>query len=82
MAIHIQDKKSLEEKLAAQEKAAADIDFSDPEVAAAATRIQASFKGYLTRQELEKNKQVWYTGIFHWSSDNINNYLLMVYSYF
>ena len=34
-----------------------DIDLNDPEVAKAATKIQAGFKGYKTRQELAQKKK-------------------------
>ena len=34
-----------------------DIDLNDPEVAQAATKIQAGFKGYKTRQELKQKKE-------------------------
>ena len=33
-----------------------DIDLNDPEVSKAATKIQAGFKGFKTRQELSKKK--------------------------
>ena len=34
-----------------------DIDLNDPEVAAAATKIQAGFKGLKTRKELKERKE-------------------------
>ena len=34
-----------------------DIDLNDPEVAKAATKIQAGFKGYMTRKELKVRGQ-------------------------
>jgi len=41
---------------APEEEEAIDIDLDDPEVSAAATMIQAGFRGHVARQEIEKKK--------------------------
>lgn len=46
-----------EEPTAEEEPAKVDIDLNDPEVQAAAVKIQASVKGYLTRKEMNKGKE-------------------------
>ncbi|XP_052805343.1 uncharacterized protein LOC128234843 isoform X2 [Mya arenaria] len=53
------EEKTDEAKTDADEKTegeTVDIDLNDPEVAQAATKIQAGFKGYKTRQELKQKK--------------------------
>ena len=64
----VTSRKAQAEKPEAQASAAAqegegeeeevDIDLNDPEVAAAASKIQAGFKGHKARQEVKKMREV------------------------
>ena len=49
---------------AIKEDNAIDIDLTDPEVSAAATKIQANFRGHQIRQKLKDTPKVGYTGYF------------------
>ena len=42
-----------------------DIDLNDPEVAAAATKIQAGFRGHMTRKEIKEKKVSFYVWHLH-----------------
>lgn len=77
LTINIQDKQETapaptETAPKAEEEEEIDIDLNDPEVNAAALKIQAGFKGHKTRRqvkELKVRSQTAHCGNSFWSSD-------------